>query len=299
MKNLIWFKDSIVAREKAYLSPMSASAQYGINVFEGMRAYKAKADRLAIFRYHDHMERLQSSVNIFGNNDKINQEDILRKIKLVIEANSFKEDIAIRVVLMNTNEVSWSSKKNLDLLIAPVIKGRTLDENKKGLSACFSSITRISNNSMSPQIKCGANYMNSRYGQVEAELFGFDTCIFINEAGFISEAPGSNVFLVKKNVLYTPSTSNGILLGITRDTIIKIAKECLNLEVVEGNLTRYDILNADEIFLCGSAMEIVPIISINHLNLNTDIVVKKIEQEYFRHVRGLSKNIHNNWLTYV
>ena len=299
MKNLIWFKDAIVSRENAQLSPMSATAQYGINVFEGMRAYITENNKLAIFRYYDHMARLQSSINIFGNSDKIDSEIILEKIVKVIEANSFKEDIAIRVVFMNTNEVSWSSKSSLDLLIAPIIKGRTLTNGESGVSACLVSTSRISNNSIPPQIKSGANYLNSRYGQLEAELFGFNTCIFINELGFISEAPGSNVFIVKNNILYTPQVSNGILKGITRDTIIDLARNCLKLQVVEENLTRYDILNADEIFLCGSAMEIVSVIRINHIKLISQACFKLIEKEYFAHVRGINKCIHNNWLTYV
>ena len=114
MKNLIWFKNSIIDRESAHLSPMSASAQYGINVFEGLRAYKAKADALAIFRYQEHIERLQSSLAIFGNNDEVDSDGILQKIKLLVKANSFTDDIAIRLVLMNTNEVSWSSRNKLD-----------------------------------------------------------------------------------------------------------------------------------------------------------------------------------------
>jgi len=298
--SIVWFNGQLMSRDHANINVMSSTSQYGINVFEGLRAYKTIENSLAVFRFEDHIARLQSSIKLFGNDELVSSDLILKNIFKVIKANNYIEDIAVRVVMMNIHQESWSSQSPFELLVAPVPKGRTLPNDKTGYTANISTVTRISNNSMAPQIKCGANYVNSRYGQIEAKAFGFDTCLFFNENGYLAEAPGSNVFIIKDQKLYTPSRENGILLGITRDTVMQLAKTFLKIDTYEINITRYDLLNADEIFLCGSAMEIVPIIAVNNIlfSTNSDSLTKKIEKIYFDLVRG-KKILNHSWLSYV
>ncbi|MCI8772196.1 MAG: branched-chain amino acid aminotransferase, partial [Lachnospiraceae bacterium] len=133
---------------------------------------------------------------------------------------------------------------------------------KKGLNCCIASWRRISDENLSPRIKCGANYMNSRAGQREALRNGYDTCLFLNDAGTVSEGPGACLFMVRKGVLATPRLTDSILESITRDTVLKLA-EAEGIETQERAIDRTELYACQEAFLCGSAMEITPVWSID------------------------------------
>ena len=152
---------------------------------------------------------------------------------------------------------------------------------------------------LSPRIKCGANYINSRVGQREALRNGYDTCIFLNDKGKVAEGPGSCFFMVKDHTLITPQLTDSVLESITRDTIIQIAQKELGLNVVERTIDRTEVYLADEAFLCGSAMEITPILTIDGYMLGNGAAgenTKKIHKAYLDAVRGFNKN-RRDWLT--
>jgi branched-chain amino acid aminotransferase len=190
-------------------------------------------------------------------------EDMKRAFIDVIKANEYDENLSVRQTLFVDGFGSWGSFDPTDMFIAPIPKGRTSSEyNKKGLHCCVTSWRRISDDTLSPRIKCGANYMNSRVGQREALRNGYDTCIFLNGAGKVSEGPGSCFFMVVNGVLVTPMLTDSVLESITRDTIIKLAR-AEGIPVVERTIDRTELYTCDEAFLCGSAMEITPVISID------------------------------------
>lgn len=151
---------------------------------------------------------------------------------------------------------------------------------------------------LSPRIKCGANYINSRVGQREALRNGYDTCIFLNEAGKISEGPGSCFFMIKDGIVITPELTDSVLESITRDTVVQIAKT-QNIPVEERTIDRTELYTCDEAFLCGSAMEITPVLSIDGYVIgdgNTGCVTKKLYLFYLEIARGRKREF-CDWVT--
>ena len=161
----------------------------------------------------------------------------------------------------------------------------------------MSSWKRVSENALSPRIKCGANYINSRYGQREALRNGYDTCVFLNEYGKVSEGPGSCFFMVRDNRIVTPKFTDAVLESITRDTVIRLARN-LGIEVEERTIDRTELYTADEAFLCGSAMELTPLLSIDRYELGEAKISQNLHEAYLEVVSGKNKTF-IDWLTKI
>ena len=236
-----------------------------MNVFEGIPCYwNEDKKQLFAFRLDDHYKRLVKSAKLLQIACKYTKEEMKKALIDIVQANEYYENISVRQTLFVEGFGSWGSEEPVGMFVAPIPKGRMSKEyNKKGLNACVTSWRRISDVNLSPRIKCGANYINSRMGQREALRNGYDTCIFLNEFGKVSEGPGSCFFMVKDGYLITPQLTDSVLESITRDSIIRIAKEILGLNVVERSIDRTELYVCDEAFLCGSAMEITPVISVD------------------------------------
>ncbi|MCT4665852.1 MAG: branched-chain amino acid transaminase [Flavobacteriales bacterium] len=298
----IWFKNQIVPLSQATINVLAPTSQFGANVFEGHRAYwNEEQEQLYIFRLDEHIKRLKESIKLIKFEDKYSTEFLKQSCKDIIIANDYQEDIAIRQTVFLDGFGSWFSTDPVEMFIAPIPKGRLLNQNKTGVHCCVSSWERINDNSVSPRIKVGANYINSRAGQLEAKRNNYDFAIFLNNQGFVSEGPGSCLFMVKDDVLITPSTTSSILDSITRKTILQIAKEDLNLHVEEREVNRTELYTADELFLCGTAVEIVPILSIDRYEINQQLegkLTEKIKNHYFDIARGKILD-RIDWLTPV
>ena len=289
-ERLIWFKGNIVPIEEAKINVLSPTSQFGANVFEGLRAYwNEKEQQLYVYKLQEHIQRLQKSIKMMRFNSDFTDEFLNQSVIDIIKANNFKEDIVCRQTVFLDGFGSWASVDSVEMFIAPIAKGRAYPEDKIGINVCISSWERIGDKSMSPKIKMGANYMNSRAGQMEAVRNGYDSTIFLNDNGKVSEGPGSCLFMVRDGVLITPPVTASILESITRNTIIQIAKDDLGLEVIERDIDRTELYIADEIFMCGTAVEIVPVLSVDRLDVS-DTKKGKITQElenlYFDIVRG-------------
>jgi branched-chain amino acid aminotransferase len=229
---------------------------------------------------------------------KYSINDFKKALFDVIKANGYKEDIAARQTVFIDGYGSWFAEGPLGMFVAPIPKGRTLSDRKSKYTACISSWERISDNNLSPRVKVGANYINSRMAQLEAKQNGYDTAIFLNNQGKISEGPGSCLFMVKKGVLYTPLLTDSVLESITRDTVIKISREVFGYEVIERSIDRTELYIADEIFLCGSAMEIVQITSIDGFEkfYDNSSISSKLINEYLNVVRNNNEK-YKHWCT--
>lgn len=260
----IWFKGEIINVNDAKINILAPTSQFGLNVFEGIPCYwNEEENQLYAFRLNDHYERLLRSARLIQIDCPFSKEDFTNAFIDVIKANEYDENLSVRQTLFVDGFGSWGSSDPVDMFIAPIPRGRTSAEyNKKGLNVCVTSWRRISDETLSPRIKCGANYINSRVGQREALRNGYDTCLFLNEAGKVSEGPGSCFFIIKNGVLITSQLTDSVLESITRDTVIKLARS-KNLEVVERTIDRTELYTCDEAFLCGSAMEITPVLSID------------------------------------
>ncbi len=299
---LIWLGGEIMNVNDAKINVLSPTSQFGLNVFEGIRAYwNENKNQLYAFRLADHFKRLKRSIKLLLLEDKYSFDELEKAFKDVIIANDCREDIAVRMTVFVEGFGSWGSKSPVNMFVAPIPKAKTNPEyNKKGLHCCISSWQRITDNSLSPRIKCGANYINSRMAQLEALRNGYDTTIFLNKDEKVSEGPGSCLFMVKDGVLITPQLTDSVLESITRDFIIRIAKDILKIQVVERSIDRTELYTCDEAFLCGSAMEITPIYSVDRYEITNEAgsLTNKLHKIYLQIVTN-EITYKDEWLTGV
>ena len=298
---LIWFKGQIMNVNEAMVNVLSPTSQFGLNVFEGIPCYwNDDQKQLYAFRLSDHYDRLIRSVKLIQLDCKYTKGDFQKALVDTVKANEYDENLSVRQTLFVDGFGSWGSEGPVEMFVAPIPRGRTAAEyNKKGLNCCITSWRRISDENLSPRIKCGANYINSRVGQREALRNGYDTCIFLNEVGKVAEGPGSCFFMIRGNQLITPRLTDSVLESITRDTVIKLAVEELGMEFVERTIDRTEVYMADEAFLCGSAMEVTPIYTVDRYAVGTGEQgpkTKAIHLKYLEAAQGKLEK-YQDWLT--
>ena len=296
----IWFKGEILNVNDAKINILAPTSQFGLNVFEGIPCYwNDEEKQLYAFRLDDHYERLLKSARLLQLDCKYTKEDFTKALVDVVKANEYDENLSVRQTLFVDEFGSWGSEGPVEMFVAPIPRGRTSAEyNKEGLNCCVTSWRRISDENLSPRIKCGANYINSRVGQREALRNGYDTCIFLNEVGKVAEGPGSCFFIVKNKEIITPKLTDSVLESITRDTILKIAIN-EGYKVTERTIDRTELYTCDEAFLCGSAMEITPVLSIDKYGINNceiGTITSDIHLRYLDVVSGINKD-YMSWLT--
>ncbi len=297
---LIWYKGEIINVNDAKINILSPTSQFGLNVFEGIPCYwNEEQKQLYAFRLEDHYDRLLRSARLIQINCPYTKEDLKKALLDVVKANAYDENLSVRQTLFVDGFGSWGSAEPVDMFVAPIPKGRTSSEyNKKGLNCCVTSWRRISDTTLSPRIKCGANYINSRVGQLEALRNGYDTCIFLNEFGKVAEGPGSCFFMVENGELVTPQLTDAVLKSITRDTLIKLAKD-IGIKVNERTIDRTELYTCDEAFLCGSAMEVTPVLSIDKYvvgNGDACKITAELHKAYLDVASGKNKKL-MNWVT--
>ena len=299
-ENLVWFDNSIIPQSQASVNILSPTSQFGANVFEGIRGYwNEKDQQLYIFRLEDHTNRLLNSIKMMRFEDKYSFDFLIKSFKDVVIKNNYEDDIAVRQTVFLDGNGSWFATSPINMFIAPIIKSRMVTKDKNGLNCCVSSWERINDNSLSPKIKVGANYINSRAGQLEAIRNDYDMPVFLNDVGKVSEGPGACIFIIRDNVLITPPTTASILESITRETIIELAENELNMKVEVRDVDRTELYIADELFFCGTAVEVVPIISMDKIKIGNGKIghhTKLITDEYFKIVRG-ENNTYMHYLT--
>ena len=265
IKEFVWFRGGLVRRESAMVSIFSPAAQFGLNVFEGLRAYWNEEDQeLFIVELDLHINRLFESAKIVGFKIPLSVNKIKSIIFDTLKKNDVREDVYIRLnaFVDGEGETSWFHSSPVEMYVYLTAKHRKVSEELTGASINVVSWERISERSMPPRCKLGANYINSRYGQLEANSKGYDLPVFLNVEGNISESAGSCIFLVRDKCLITPTTSCDILDSITRRLIIEIALENA-MEVDERIVQKSELRLADEIFLCGTSAELIPVTSVD------------------------------------
>ncbi len=295
----IWFKGEILNVNDARVNILSPTSQFGLNVFEGIPCYWNDEDRqLYAFRLDEHYERLLRSARLIELNCRFTKEDLKEALINVVKANAYKENISVRQTLFVDGFGSWASDGPVEMFVAPIPRGYTSAEyNKKGLCCCVASWRRISDINLSPRIKCGANYINSRVGQREALKNGYDTCIFLNEFGKIAEGPGSCFFMINNSKIITPQLTDSVLESITRDTVIQLAT-MRGYEVIERSIDRTELYTCEEAFLCGSAMEVTPILSIDKYKVGTGEMGSITKELYFLYLNAVKGKLKDkNWVT--
>ena len=297
----IWLNGAVLPLSDAKINVLSPTAQYGLNVFEGIRCYwNEEHGQLYAFRLADHHKRLRDSMKMLRIEGAYSEEALRQSFFDVISANGYREDIAVRQTVFVDGFGSWSATAPTGMFIAPIPKGRTTVDGKWGVHCCVSSWERISDRSMSPRVKTGANYINSRMAQLEAAENGYDSAIFLNSQGRVAEGVGSCLFIVRDGALITPPCTASILESITRLTLVKLAKH-LGLAVIERDIVRTELYTCDEIFLCGSSVEVMPVLSVDrHMvgNGRMGEVTGRMLETYLKTVTG-EYDDHRHWLTRV
>lgn len=264
---LIWFRDRVMPLDEATVSVLSPASQFGLNVFEGMRAYWSQQEQvLNLFRLDQHLKRLRSSARLLALDMNYSDDDVAMAIREVVEAVGFREDISLRVTLLVDGVGSWTDSGPTSLFVAPIPSTRVDAGDESAVKAMVSSWRRIANDSMPPRVKTGANYISGRYAMLDARRAGYDVPILLNREGHVAEAPGASLLAVRSGYLIAPEPSDGILEGITRDTVTVLAAS-LGVDTEVRSIDRSELMDSDELFLCGSAAEIRAIGSVDGVQI--------------------------------
>lgn len=300
-QRLMWLNGDLLPVCEAKINILSPMAQFGANVFEGIRCYwNDQEHQLYAFRLDDHYKRLFHSMKVFRMEASYTMDDFKNGLIEVIQANGYKEDIQVRQTVFVDGFGTWSSVAPIGMFIAPIPKKRIENVDQHVMRCGISSWTRISDRNLSPKIKVGANYINSRMAQLEASQNGYDSAIFMNEYGKVAEGPGSCLFMVRDGALITPPITASILESITRDTVLDLAKNILHIDVIERDIDRTELYMCDELFLTGSAMEVGSIKNIDGYDVGNGeyLITKDIHDAYLDVVTG-NNSAYTNWLTSI
>ncbi|MEN4018233.1 MAG: branched-chain-amino-acid transaminase [Methanobacterium sp.] len=298
----IWFNGEFVDWKDANIHVLSHVVHYGSSVFEGIRCYNTKKGP-AVFRLREHVQRLLDSGKIYRMNIPYTADELCSAIIETIKINNLNDCYIRPVVFRGYHELGvYPLNCPLETVIAAWKWGKYLGEEaiEKGVDLGVSSWRRMAPNTLPNMAKAGANYMNSQLAKMESVLSGFDEAIMLDYGGVVSEGSGENIFLLKDDVLYTPHSSLSILSGITRDSVIKLAMD-EGIKINEEPVPREMLYLADEIFLTGTAAEITPVRSVDHIEIGSGKrgpVTEMLQNRFFDIARGACEDKFD-WLTFV
>jgi branched-chain amino acid aminotransferase len=257
---VVYINGEFVSTEEAKVSVYDRGLLYGDGVFEGIRAYNGR-----VFKLDEHIERLYESAHSILIEIPLTKEEFKEKIAETIRRNNLKDAYIRPIVTRGVKGLGinpWDAMTPTVIIIADKISLYSSKMYEEGISAVCASTIRNNPNASNPQIK-SLNYLNSAMAKFEAYLAGVEEAIFLNPQGYVVEAAVDNIFIYSKgSVLLTPPTYLGALKGITRDTVIEIARE-KDIEVREEPFTRHDLYNAVEAFLTGTAAEVIPLVKVD------------------------------------
>ncbi|HEX2737267.1 MAG TPA: branched-chain amino acid transaminase [Acidimicrobiia bacterium] len=296
----IWMDGKLVDWDDARIHVLTHTLHYGSGVFEGIRAYPT-ANGPAVFRLTDHIRRLHESADLFLIEMPYSVEELVEATKETIRVNGVESCYIRPIVYLGYGEMGLNPLTSpVQVSIAVWPWGTYLGDEglKHGVRMKVSSWRRIDPNVNPAAAKGTGIYVNSSLAKVEALKAGYDEAIMLNTHGFVAECTGENVFIVRNGVLVTPPLSSGALEGLTRDSVMTIARD-LGYEVREDKLLRSDLYLADEAFLTGTAAEIVPMRSVDDRVIGEPgEITRKIQETYFAAVHGELEK-YRDWLEYV
>ena len=282
--------------EEARIHPLALGVAFGIAVFEGLRAYRHPVTgAFTVFRLDEHLDRLAQGMKVMRFADPPSKDELRAAVLEVIRLNAPDDDAYLRLqvqiegqgMMATTGPVGW---------IAAALPRERSAKFATGLVAQVSSWTRLPDNAMPPRIKASANYHAARLATLQAKADGYDSAILLTARGKVSEAAAACLFLVRDGVLATPSRSSDILESITRETVITLARE-LSIPVEEREVDRSELYIADEVFLCGTGQELVPVTSVDRLPVaagKPGAITQRLQAAYEAVVRGTT-DLHPEW----
>jgi branched-chain amino acid aminotransferase len=299
----IWMDGKLVDWEQAKIHVLTHSLHYGLGVFEGIRAYPSSQGP-AVFRLTDHIHRLFSGAHILGMKIPFSPEDMIAAVKTVVQVNGLDTCYIRPIVYLGYGEMGLNPMPcSVNVAVACWPWGAYLGDEgiANGIRLKVSSWARHDSRAMPTAAKGTGMYINSSLAKVEAVLAGYDEAVLLTTDGHVSEGTGENIFVVRKGrILTPPSSSVGALEGITSDSVHTIARD-LGYEVADSHLRRTDLYLADEVWLTGTAAEIVPVTSVDDRVVGTGkpgSITKAIQEVFFQAVRGQIDR-YKDWVEHV
>ncbi len=290
MPSYAFFHKQYVPLAEAKIEVMTHALHYGTAIFEGIRGnWNSEHQQIYLFRLKEHYERMQNGCQVLRLNLPYTTEELCQITIELVARCGFQEDIYIRPLAYKSSQALGVRLHALetDFLVFAMPWGRYLDVDKA--RCCISSWRRPDANVIPPQIKISGLYVNNALAKTEAVNNGFDEAIMLTPDGHISEGSGENIFLVIGGKLATPASYNSILMGITRDTVIKLAQSELGIETIERPIDRSELYTAEECFLTGTAAHITPVAEIDHYTIgNGEIgeITSRLQEIYSEVIRG-------------
>ncbi len=260
-----YFKKEIVPLSEAKIGIMTHAFNYGTGVFEGIRGnWNEDEEQIYVFRVKEHFDRLRNSCKIMQIEFPYETEELVSLVTKIVEMSGYHEDVYLRPLAYKSGEVLGVRLHDLEddflIFIAPF--GPYLDI-EKGARCQTSSWRRVADTGIPARAKITGIYANSALAKTEAQLNGFDEAIMLDERGHISEGSGENIFVIMDGRIFTPPPSSDILVGITRETVITLARDELGLEVIERDIDRTELYIADECFMTGTAAHVTPVVELD------------------------------------
>ena len=298
----IWHNGRMIDWDDARIHIMSHVVHYASALFEGIRCYST-ANGPAVFRLREHIERLHDSCQIYRMPLAFTVDQLVEACLEVVRINGFKECYLRPVAFRGYGPFGVNPLGNpVEVYIASWVWGKYLGQEaiEDGVDVCVASWARMHNNTLPPTAKAAANYMNSQLIKMEANTNGYVEGIALDTEGNVSEGSGENIFLVRNGVLSTPPLASAVLPGITRNSVMQIARN-LGLEVVEQVIPRAALYIADEVFFTGTAAEITPIRSIDRIQVGSGRrgpITAQLQKDFFSITSG-EKEAPGNWLAFT
>ena len=297
----IWLDGKLVNWDDAKVHVLTHALHYGVGVFEGIRAYKTADGRSAVFRLRDHMQRLYDSAHIVLMEIPYPIERLHEACLETLRVNKQAEGYIRPLAFFGYGSMGVGAVNPVQVSIASWPWGAYLSEEglKKGIRAKVSSFTRLHVNVNMVRAKVSGQYVNSFLANREAMLSGYEEAILLDTEGYVAEGSGENIYIVKDGTLFTPPLSSPVLAGITRDSVLRIARD-QGVPVLEQKFTRDTMYLADELFMTGTAAEVTPVREVDNRRIGRGEpgpVTKKLQEMYFRAVHGEEQR-YKEWLTY-
>jgi branched-chain amino acid aminotransferase len=299
----IWLEGELVDWDDAKIHVLTHTMHYGLGAFEGIRAYRRADESTTIFRLKDHVERLYDTCKLVMLEPRFTREQVADACSLVMQSNKMNEAYLRPLIFVGDGAMGVYAPDNpVRTFVAAWRWGAYLGDKAitEGIRAKISSWARHHIHVSLAKGKIMGQYTNSIMAKREAKMAGYDEAILMDTSGYVSEGSGENLFLVKKGKLFTPPLSASILAGITRDTVLTLARE-EGIPVAEEMITRDQLYLADEVFFTGTAAEVTPIREVDNRKIGEGTmgpVTRRIQQRYFDVVKGTDDS-HPEWLTRV
>jgi branched-chain amino acid aminotransferase len=301
--DMVYFEGEFRPLADAKVSVLTHAFNYGTGLFEGIRGYYVKeADNVYVFRLEEHIDRFTRNFNILCMEIPESKERISEVCTEVVRRSAFREGVYIRPVCYKSELSLGPAVRGVESrFCCYVIKLGDYVDTKDGLDVAVSSWRRLSDNAIPSRAKTTGSYINSALASSEAKQAGFHEAIFLREDGSVAEGSAMNLFLVQGNQLITPPPTADILVGITRNTVMELAKDQLGMEIVERPVARTELYVSDELFFCGTGAQVAPVRSVDRRLINGGTPGPKtteLQQLYFDVVHGRVE-AYRHWLTPV